>query len=172
MTTFPIGPLSRNEFGQLFEIANTLASEFCYFQSSAVDRVYRLSGGLPFYGHLFGQLALAQYSEVHAQGLWGLGRRARPGPIPISADEIEATRAALRNQLRQYELIAGQLCSTLGLSGAQLEGLAATGFHEADDETLERLTTASALVRQSIRREENKLTLVDQVLQQYIRITR
>jgi hypothetical protein len=176
-------PMSRREFGEIFHNANLMAEGILYFDSDAIDLIYGLSSGLPFFGHLFGYLSVSRGLPDHTALEALTSDRSKHGPVVITSYVVESARQSLTEELGVYEHLCHQLSAGIQSGSTLLQVLAQHSTVEIDrlgeltgaDLTppdLEAWRAVNPLARQFVQIHSTSVFLADPVLRQYVKLTR
>jgi hypothetical protein len=181
IVTIQLEAMTEREIKEIFYIANAIAADVLYFDPTSIDRIYRLSGGLPYFAQLFGYLLVLDLQADKSFAEF-IKQRREYGPIVISDHQVDEVAARLPTVLTQYadcvkDLVgrstwANDVLKALGVNkylsmGSISEHAGTTISQSLFEEWLE----GNPLAQASIRVRNNKIHMVDPILRQYILIT-
>lgn len=168
-----LGPLPKSEFKEIFYLASAMAESVIRFDEAAINLMYEASGGLPYFGQLFGYIhveiiknnfeTLENFYEV-------ISKREE---YTIYNENVISMLNNIKEYCAQFESEVQEIVNHMPNGRESILPLASGQYSllNADSSSIEWLSK-SGLVNSLVKNEGGQLRIVDPVLRQYIIISR
>lgn len=171
-----LGPMSREEFREIFYVAATRCQGAIQFDSGALDALYEAARGLPYFAQLFGSILL----DVAARRLGGLEKlltAARSGHVGfVGDDDVNQVLRDLPGRCPQFEVQAKLLEEHLPQGRRCLVEIAASTYRPPgvmiSNQAIKDWLAGLPQLNRHLTARGSYVWIEDPVLRRYVSLTR